>query len=187
MQGKYNLSQEGTCWVGTEAIVMGNARVKDDAMVYNGPKIYGSAVVCGESRVYDGCEIYGNAVVAGESRISGEVHIYENVLVSDTTVHGESWLHGCVRLYNASIRGNVDISYTKQVLVVNSLRYPLTIFPGYVCAGCRTFTHKAFEELTLSKCQCALWTKGELRVYKSFLKTWRAMQRVRVDSSLWEI
>ena len=44
-----NLSQEGNCWVYSDALVFGNAEV------------YGNAWVFGNAEVFDNAEVYGNA------------------------------------------------------------------------------------------------------------------------------
>jgi carbonic anhydrase/acetyltransferase-like protein (isoleucine patch superfamily) len=58
VESEENLSQEDDCWISEEALVSGNARV------------YENALVSGEAWVYADARVYGNA------RISGEAWIY---------------------------------------------------------------------------------------------------------------
>lgn len=68
-----NLSQNGTAWVG------GNAVVFDNAFITNNAHVFGDALVC------DNAIIAGNAKIFGNARISGEAF-----LVGNTKVSGDS-------------------------------------------------------------------------------------------------
>ena len=58
-----NLSQEGNCWVYSDAMVYGNATVRDNAVVCDEAIVRGNAVVtnnavvCGKVEIFDDCHI----------------------------------------------------------------------------------------------------------------------------------
>lgn len=70
IESENNLSQDGNCWVGEDAMVSGNAWVGEDAQVSGDAWIYGNAMV------------YGNAQVSGDARAWGDAHISQNGFVS---------------------------------------------------------------------------------------------------------
>ena len=49
IESEDNLDQNGTCWVGEEAMVEGKAKVSGDAYVHGRANVYGEARVCGYS------------------------------------------------------------------------------------------------------------------------------------------
>ena len=66
-----NLSQEGNCWVYSDAMVYDNAIVKDNAVVCDEAIVRGNAIVCGEAIVR------GNAIVTDNAVVSGKVEIFD--------------------------------------------------------------------------------------------------------------
>ena len=70
IEGEWNLSQEGECFVYENGIVCGNARV------YGNACISGDALVCGNARVY------GDAIVTGDSIVSDYACVYGDVTIS---------------------------------------------------------------------------------------------------------
>ena len=88
-----NLSQEGSAWVGDEAVVYEKARVCENAWVYDHARIYGSAVVSGKAAVFGKAEVYdeawvhdeawvgGGAAVCGEAEVCGKARILGDALV----------------------------------------------------------------------------------------------------------
>ncbi len=97
VEGKENLSAEGSAWVGGGARVFGGARVEGDALVTGFAEVSGGAVVrdralvSGHAKVFrraqvsdeaqvmdaavvcSGAEVYGNAVVGDEAVVCGRV------------------------------------------------------------------------------------------------------------------
>lgn len=81
VEGEENLSQDGKCWVGKNAVVSGNARVLGDAYVGGNAIVCGDAVVQDQAVVVDDCNVSGNAVVRGRAKISGSVWVRGNSTV----------------------------------------------------------------------------------------------------------
>ena len=72
LEGYYNLSQTGNCWVYDNVLVRDYARVSENATMSN------------YARAYDNAHIYGNAKVAGSSIvISGDTQVYNDILYTD--------------------------------------------------------------------------------------------------------
>ena len=117
-----NLSQDGTCKVLEDAVVMdrayvfGNAEVSGNAKVFNGAAVFGNAIIYGDAEVYgkayvhDNTKVYGKAQVHGEASVSGNAEIYGNAVVSDfaevygnAKVYGKAWVYGEAEIdYNVS-------------------------------------------------------------------------------------
>lgn len=76
IESENNLSQDGNCWVGDNAMVSGNARVNDNAWVK------GNARVKGNAMIYDNAWVYGNARVDGNARVRGNAHVGGYAVVS---------------------------------------------------------------------------------------------------------
>ena len=73
-----NLSQEGNCWVYSDALVFGNAEVYGNAWVFGNAEVYGTAEVYGKAKVYGNAEVYGNAKVYGNAEVFDNAEVYGN-------------------------------------------------------------------------------------------------------------
>lgn len=119
-----NLSQTGHCWIAEGAIVLGLARVEDDAFIADNARVFGcarvsqSARIAGDARVggaahvTDAVRVHGQAKVAGRAEvfgsacISGTAHVLGAARVrDDAEIYGEAWVMGC-----ASICGSAHIA-----------------------------------------------------------------------------
>ena len=97
IEGEYNLSSFGTCWIADDAVVKDSARVCDDAVVRDNVVlsdfvvVMKSAVVTGEARVSEHIWLVDRSHVCGTTEVSGHGLIAEDaVLNCDTPVH----IHG---------------------------------------------------------------------------------------------
>ena len=149
-----NLSQENNCWIYDDALVYGDARVYDNAQVYGNAQVYDYA------QVYDNTRVYDNAQVDGIAWVYGDARVYGNARVCD----------------KARVFGNARVSNFKHCITISNLKYDLTIVPEYVFGGCRIFTHKEFENLSLDKCEDITWTQKQLDGYKLALTIWESNQ-----------
>lgn len=70
-----NLSQEGSCWVYSDAMVYGNATVTDNAVVCDEAIVWGNARVCGKAIVRGNAIVANDAVVCGKVELSDDCHI----------------------------------------------------------------------------------------------------------------
>lgn len=83
-----NLSQDGECWVGDNAIVCGrayvsdNAQIRDTAEVGDNARVAEDAEVQGKAGVNESAYIHGMALVSGETRIavSGSAEVLGRVM-----------------------------------------------------------------------------------------------------------
>ena len=85
IQSESNLSQEGDCWVGGNAMVYGNARVEDNAMVYGFAKISGDARIYGNAKVYEFTSVCGHAEISGDSKVHGDLNVYGSPKIKGST------------------------------------------------------------------------------------------------------
>jgi len=84
VEGYYNLSQEGDCWIFNDAMVYGNAIVEDGAVVGEDTKVFGNARVKDIAMVVGSANIYGNASIEGGSLVRvGK--FYDNVAIKNST------------------------------------------------------------------------------------------------------
>lgn len=109
--GRYNLSEDGTCWIYDDAVVRQDAEVRGNAQVSDKADIYGNATIGGSSQVSEQATVHGNVSAGGNVRISGSADVHGNVsLGGNVCVSGNADVHG-----NVSIGGNVEISGNADV------------------------------------------------------------------------
>ena len=65
VQGYYNLSQKGNCWICDKALAIDNAKVTENAWIFN------------EARVYHHARIGGDAIIGGSKIVFGSKIITE--------------------------------------------------------------------------------------------------------------
>ncbi|WP_273757122.1 hypothetical protein [Bartonella sp. MM73XJBT] len=82
IESEENLSHDGNCWVGDQAIVVSPGRVYENAQVYGnagvGGFVYGNARVYDSAKVFANAHVYDNAHVFDSAKIVSKVHVYEN-------------------------------------------------------------------------------------------------------------
>lgn len=66
-----NLSQSGLCWIGGEAVALGDAKVDDDALLDGHAVVRDGVFVSGESHVGDTVELIEHVYVAGHAVVLG--------------------------------------------------------------------------------------------------------------------
>ncbi|WP_426422578.1 hypothetical protein [Bradyrhizobium genosp. A] len=88
LQHDQNLSHEGNCWVSMGAAVLGNARVSEDARIWDQAMVGGYARVLGQARVVDQSRVHGYARILGEAAIYGCAVIRGYAVISGTTEIG---------------------------------------------------------------------------------------------------
>jgi hypothetical protein len=82
IESEDNLSHEGDCWVGDNAVVYDNAKVYENAQVYGDALVEWNAQVAGEAKVF------GNASISGDAKITGNAEISEGE-ISKGTIDGK--------------------------------------------------------------------------------------------------
>ena len=124
VKSEKNLSQEGSCWIFNNCIVVGDAFVSENAILKDG------VVAC------QNAQIKGNANVSGCINITGEVIIKDNACISGvmlyngskalisgkSVVFGNAMLSGCFQIYdnvrisqNAKINGNITLRHNVKI------------------------------------------------------------------------
>lgn len=89
IESEYNLSHDGTCWVGYGSRVLEMAKVLDDAKVYRFALVYGEAEISDNAQVYEFSKVHGfsrvfnNAKVNGASEICDCAYVCEDSEISD--------------------------------------------------------------------------------------------------------
>lgn len=81
IQSNENLDQNGDCWVGDNAIVYENARIRDNALVLD-ESIIGGLTTVKDSVLIEGCNIIkGNIEISGDIVISGNNQVCWNGII----------------------------------------------------------------------------------------------------------
>lgn len=148
IESENNLSQDGDCWVGEDAMVSGNARVEENAQVSGDARVFGDATVCGSAN------IDGHAWVAGDARVSGEARI-----CADAWVYGNAQVSGNARVDgDMHISQNGFVSSARDLLLVGPIgsRKACTTFYRavggiWVCCGCFNGSIDDFETAVKTK------------------------------------
>jgi len=122
VEGEWNLSQWGNCWVGGEAKVyekanvLENAFVTDNAIINCNAMIWGNAKVGGEVHIWNNAKIFDNAEIFGSCLVFGSARVAGNAKISGfAKIYGDAYVSS-----NIEIRDNVEIfgdfTETKQNL-----------------------------------------------------------------------
>lgn len=83
-----NLSHDGNCWIGDNAVVLYKAKVFGDAYVSGNALVDDCACVCekaqvtGNARIECETDVFGNAIVSGDARATGTSIICDNARIS---------------------------------------------------------------------------------------------------------
>ena len=132
-----NLIHDGNAEVCGDAVVYGNAEVRDDAevcgdaVVYGNAKVYGDAKVCGNAQVCGDAVVYGNAQVwgnakvwdnakvCGNAQVCGDAKVWDNAKVyGDAVICGDAVVCGKAQVYgDAVICGDAVITKTSDYYV----------------------------------------------------------------------
>lgn len=86
VESEANLSQEGNCWIGYNAMVYGNAYVCDNAEIRGTSKIFGRALVKDKASIYSGALIYGHAKVKDRAQVGVDVVVKGSEVVGGNAV-----------------------------------------------------------------------------------------------------
>ena len=125
---------ESTAFIGPEAAVCGNAKVKDSARIEDSArinshveikdsaKVYGSARIDGQTptladpgplSIHGNAEIYGNTQVSGGLQVYGNAKIYGSAQVSGdesgVKIYGSAQIYGNAKVNQSLIYGNARI------------------------------------------------------------------------------
>ncbi|WP_273758704.1 hypothetical protein [Bartonella sp. AU55XJBT] len=82
IESEYNLSHDGSCWVGD------NAKVYNAAIVWGHAKVFENAIICDEAhvngfaKVHGNVRAYGSAIIGGRARIFGDTQLFSGAWVT---------------------------------------------------------------------------------------------------------
>ena len=111
-----NLSQEGSCSVEDNAMVYGDAVVKDHAVVSGNAEVFENAIIKDYAEVSGNSKVYGNAKVCNRASIKLGSQVYDNAEVYNSAV-----LYGSIKVFkNAKVFGSSAI-YDSAEISGNSL------------------------------------------------------------------
>lgn len=147
-----NLSQEGTCWVGGDARVYGGSRVTGDAHVFGNAHIYDiakvsdSAVVCDNACVFQHTQVFGEAQIMGDARVYGVAEVHGKARIIDRArCYQRAWVYGDVL---ANGNANITEKVTIDPVVIQGLRYTVTIMDDHISFDCESATIKEWVDIT---------------------------------------
>ncbi len=132
VESRANLSDDGYCWLYGDSQAYGNARVTENAVLFDRTKIFGNAKASGCAQLWEKVKVSGNATVKGYVQLYGDTKIDENALVCDyafvlnSIVYGNSqvcgkaivrfsavthnaWVGDNAKIEGATIYGNATI------------------------------------------------------------------------------
>lgn len=129
VENEYNLSQDDTCWIWEEgkvyndAVVFGNASIREYGEVFGNTKVYGRAIIRNHSKVYDNARVSGDVILYNHSSVFGNALIYGYATLCDNAkVYDKAEVYGnarvscdaraceCSCVYgNAVIDGNANV------------------------------------------------------------------------------
>jgi len=99
------LGHNKKCWIGDEARVSGQSKIKGNA------EIFGNAKVISGCTIKDDVKVYGNAVVFSGCVLSETVKVYGNAEVyDDSVISGNVEIYDDAKICECHISGNIDIS-----------------------------------------------------------------------------
>lgn len=108
VEGEWNLSQSGSCWIRGEAKVWGNSEVSDDAQVWGLATVHDS-VVCGCADISGHAKLFRGATVHQLAKVCGNAWVYDGAFVGGKTIVGDH-----ARIHGA----NISIGYGDGDLVI---------------------------------------------------------------------
>lgn len=120
IESEKNLSQEGSCWVSSDAMVCGDAVVKDDAIVSGYAVVSDYATVCEDAFVVGFATIGGRAVISGNAKIQDRASVSGEAKVCDRSIiKHEAFIEDCAIVQGDSVIGG-EVRLTERVVVTGA-------------------------------------------------------------------
>jgi len=172
-----NLSQEGDCWVYSNAEVYGNARVYGNTLIYGSAVVYGSAEVYDDARVHGNARVYGNARVHGNAHIYGDAEVYDNAYALDRArVYGNARVYGDARVSDRSvIYGDSKVDY--KVIYLLMPQHDMTALRDSLQIGCKKHSYSYWLENYEEIGREEGYSEEEIDIYKTAIKMCRKWSR----------
>lgn len=171
IEGEWNLSQQGTCWIASDVTVYEQAVVQEDAYANEGSRILGASVVTGNAHV-EGSRIL-NSLVSGSAKVLNsslercrivtkgkreEIVRVENSLLKDVEISGNK----CVLNTPGVLIQNTTINFTgkrqskesklptKNRFMISNQDHQKNLFQQLLIKDCRFSFKKNSKNSTIS-------------------------------------
>ncbi|MDO4747129.1 MAG: hypothetical protein Q4A70_02200 [Candidatus Saccharibacteria bacterium] len=106
--GPQNLSQEGNCWVGKNAMVFSDAKVQDNALVTDNALVYGESVIAGNAKISGSANV--ESVNAGDdARIEDSAWVWYSTLGDSARICHQT------RVEHSNLNGHAEVAGESQV------------------------------------------------------------------------
>ena len=112
VSGKYNLSQEGECWIYDEAKCMDNARMYHNSVMYN------NAIMCDFSEMHGCSEMHNYSAMLDNSRMYNCSAMYDN-----SRMYNDSKMYNNSRMFDNSAMYNNAVMLDNSKMFENSRMY----------------------------------------------------------------
>lgn len=109
---KYNLSQEGECWIYDEAKCMDNARMYHNSAMYN------NSVMCDFSEMHGCSEMHNYSAMCDNSRMYNCSAMYDN-----SRIYNDSKMYNNSRMFDNSAMYNNAVMLDNSKMFENSRMY----------------------------------------------------------------
>jgi hypothetical protein len=86
VNGEYNLSQEGNCWIEFEARAFGKSRAMDNAVLKDFSTIWDFSTVSGNSVMKDYSWAHNNSTISGNAVMKDWSRVYNNSIITENAV-----------------------------------------------------------------------------------------------------
>lgn len=106
--GPQNLSQEGNCWIGKNAMAYSDAKVQDNALVTDNAVVHGESVIA------------GNAMISGSANVEStnakdEARIEDDARVCHSRLENSARICHQTRVEYSSLSGHAEVAGESQV------------------------------------------------------------------------
>lgn len=119
VESESNLSQESSAWIMNTAKAFGNAIVKGNAILKDDAAIYGDAVVDGHSVLQNYARVYGNAKLSGRCIISDRCDVKGNTELTDVIMNNASMIFENAKVNNCKLRDGAMVRGNSVVIDTN--------------------------------------------------------------------
>lgn len=123
VESEKNLDQKGDCWiygagarVYGNAVISGNAKLRDNVRDYDDARVYGNATVRRSVMGYGNAGAYDQALVGGDSGVYGNAKVFGAAMVTRrSTVSGNDKVSGEVRVRDGNVSDSMEYSGTETI------------------------------------------------------------------------
>ncbi len=156
-----NLTQAGNSWVYDEAMVYGNALVRDNAQVFDEAIVRENAIIADSAKVCGHAQVYGSAAISGNVSVSNYIKVY-----GDASLSGNFAVKGDYGLFS-------DTVATKAPRVLATEDLTMVLADNNVLVGCSCYSISRWE--SFSTAQIELITPGSGWLFSRYEALFKAV------------